>query len=205
MKATAQELSFHQRMLNRDKPGHLNVFAELAEWIYTDLVNQTRIRAGASEDPMLIEEAVGIALLDYDDNPEDYDPSRSSLHSYLVMKAFYRFKDARRKELRIVAKQKPLNDESITERDLETVSDDIEQLLSRLRSDDLWSHIEGAFPDPIDRQMLLLVVNGVHLSAPYARVLGIEHLPEVEQRQEVNRVKHRIRTKLRRIGDKIDE
>ena len=64
MKATIQEFDFHQRILARDDP---IAFAALAEWLYNPLVQDVRKRAGIDADPVLVEEAVGEALLNYHD------------------------------------------------------------------------------------------------------------------------------------------
>src|SRR5947209_7641315 len=107
MKATAEEYDFHQRILARDDP---IAFAACAEFFYDSLVQDVRRRAGSHADPMLVEEAVGEALLDYHDSPTRYDPGRSSLRSYLVMAAHRDFQNASAKEHRVSGHQVSLFD-----------------------------------------------------------------------------------------------
>src|SRR5207248_6874504 len=115
MKATVEEYDFHQRMLARDDP---IAFAALAEWLYNPLVHDVYKRAGINADPVLVEEAVGQALLDYHDTPERYDPDRGSLRSYLVMVAYRDSQNAHAREHRLMAHQISLFDPALQDQDI---------------------------------------------------------------------------------------
>jgi DNA-directed RNA polymerase specialized sigma24 family protein len=166
MKATQEEYAFHQRLLARDDP---TAFAELAEWLYTSLVHSTCARAGATADPVLVEEAVGQALLDYHDAPERYDPDRSSLQSYLSMVAYRDFQNARAKEHRRLKHQVAIADTPFGDQE-GGVDWDMETLLDHVQAAELWKAIQAAFPDPVERQIVELLSDRVRDPDPYAKL-----------------------------------
>src|SRR5207249_4639593 len=53
--------------------------------------------------------------------------------------------------------------------------------------------------DPLDRSMLTLMLQGERATAAYAKVSGIQHLPEHEQKVIVKRHKDRISKRLERL------
>ncbi len=184
MKATSQEYDFHQRILARDDP---IAFAGLAEWLYNPLVQEVH--------QMLVEEAVGQALLDYRDTPARYDPSRACLRSYLSMAAYHDFQNAQAKEHRVMAHQISLFDPTLQERDIVGSQEAVE---SQLQVEEMWRLIDEAFPDPTERRIVALIINKIHSPEPYARVLGIDDLPYEERLRQVRLVKYRISRRLRR-------
>ncbi len=190
MKATPQEYDFHQQILAREDP---IAFAALAECLYHPLVQDVHKRAGANADPILVEEAVGQALLDYHDAPERYNPHRASLRSYLVMAAYRDFQNAQAKEHRVTEHQVSLFDPALQEQGGRQ-----EALESQLQVEELWGLINEAFPDPIERRIVTLIVNKVRSPEPYARVLGLGNLSYEEQLRQVRLVKYRITRRLRR-------
>ena len=60
--------------------------------------------------------------------------------------------------------------------------------------------IFDALENPKDREIMALRLDGVRDTAAFARVLGITHLKELEQREQVRRHKDRINRFLRRKG-----
>ncbi len=199
MKATAEEYDFHQRILARDDP---IAFAALAEWLYNPLVQDVRGRAGTHADPALVEEAVGEALLDYHDHPERYIPNRAGLRSYLVMAAYRDFQNASAKERRVTGHQVSLFDPALQ---VQEIAESQETIDSKLHEEILWQLIDEVFPDPIERRIVMLILNKTRSPEPYAQVLGLCDLPYDERIQEVRRVKYRITKRLRRgIAQQLD-
>ncbi len=211
MKCTQEEYNFHQRILGGDPVA----FAELAERLYSDLVRETGIRARSRStvtvEMDLIEEAVGQALLDYNDHPQRYDPEQASMKTYLVMAAYGDYLNLQSKEwrhLRRKAAPQPAKEgQSEGEREWEIADSrqDLEALLTRISAEELWPLVEEAFPDHADRQMVVLMMNGVRATHSYARVLGLSGPASDEQAREVKRVKDRIAKRLRRLGEAHDE
>lgn len=202
MKATVDEQIFHQRLLGREDPV---AFAELAAALYDDVVRRTSARAGPTADPVLVEEAVGKAFLDYNDAPERYNPELSSLRTYLIMVAYRDFQKARKREYRRVQRQARHLGKTHIDDDSAAAVDDTEQLIIRLRAAEVWPHVSAAFTDPVERQVLSLIINDVRDTSAYAKVLGVGQMSEDEQTQHVNQVKSRVKKRLRRIGEKFDE
>ncbi len=206
MRATAEEYAFHQRILDGDPIA----FAELAEQLYVELVRRSLARARRTyphADPVLAEEAVGQALLDYNDHPERFDPHRSSLPEYLVMAAFRDFENLHAKEARRTSPTVSIFGDAPLAETLEdsTQQQEIEELPSDLRARDLLSGVVSAFTDPRERQIAMLIINQVRATEPYAQVLGIMNLSADERAREVKRVKDRIAKRMRRMGDSLDE
>lgn len=195
MKATSEEYDFHCRILARNDP---TAFAMLAEQSYTSLVQRVQRRAGPHGDAVLIEEAVGQALLDYPDAPERYDPKRSDLHGYLAMVAYHDFQNAQAKEQRATRNIISLSHSELQQLDIEDISASPESIESEAREQELWRVIDATFPDPTERQIVLLILNHVRAIGPYARLLELTELPPSEQREHVYRVKERLKKRLRR-------
>jgi isopropylmalate/homocitrate/citramalate synthase len=196
MKATEEELSFHRRILARDDP---IAFAELASTMYSSLVQNVCKRAGIHADAVLVEEAVGEALLDYHDRPDRYDPERAGLHSYLAMAAYRDFQNAAAKEQRVKARQISLFDPTLQE----YMVGEQDTADSYLQAEELWSIINETFSDPVERRLITLILNKTQALTAYAQVLGIEHLPAEEQRKQVQLVKNRLTRRLRRRVERM--
>lgn len=192
MQATLQEYHFHRRLSARGDP---IAFAELAEWLYDPLVQDVRKRAGYQVDPVLVEEAVGQALLDYHDRPERYDPARMSLQDYLVMSAYRDFQNAWAREHRVQAHQVSLLDPAIQKDD---VAESAASLDEQLDVEELWAIIDETFPDPVERGIVELIVNHVHAPEPYIQLLHLDDLPGDEQVKQAKLAQYRIARRLRR-------
>ncbi len=192
MQATLQEYHFHQRLCARGDP---IAFAELAEWLYDPLVQDVRKRAGYQADPVLVEEAVGQALLDYHDRPERYDPARMSLQDYLIMSAYCDFQNAWAIEHRVQAHQVSLFDPAFQEDD---VAESAESLDEQLDVEELWAIVDETFPDPVERGIVELIVNHVHAPEPYIQLLRLDDLPGDEQIKQAKLAQYRIARRLRR-------
>lgn len=205
MKCTPEEYAFHQRVLARDPVA----FSQLAESLYASLVRDTgaraRSRAGRAVDMMLVEESVGEALLDYNDTPERYDPEQAPLYSYLVMAAYRDFQNAESKERRHAQRQATLAGEDSAEMDVPDGRSELDSLLNRISAEEWWSLVEGTFSDPTDRQLVIMLANGVRSTDSYARVLGISELAAGDQAREVKKAKDRLLKRLRRLGESHDE
>ncbi len=204
MKCTPEEYAFHRRVLAREPVA----FSELAERLYASLVHdtgrRTRSRSGMAVDMTLVEEAVGEALLDYNDAPERYDPEQATLHAYLVMAAYRDFQNAANKERRHSQRRATFAGEDSADLDVPDSRSDLDNLLNRISAEEWWSLVEGTFTDPADRQLVIMLANGVRATESYARVLGINGLPAEEQAREVKKAKDRLLKRLKRLGESHD-
>jgi DNA-directed RNA polymerase specialized sigma24 family protein len=153
---------------------------------------------------MLVEEAVGEALLKYNDAPERYDPEQATLHTYLVMAAYRDFQNATSKERRHAQRQATLVGDDSAEIDVPDGRSELDNLLNRISVEEWWSLVESTFSEPADRQLVIMLANGVRATESYARVLGITGLPAEEQAREVKRAKDRVLKRLKRLGESHD-
>lgn len=205
MKSTQEEYSLHERVLAGDPIA----FSQLAEWLYGDLVRETgsraRNRSGSQVDMDLIEEAVGQALLEYNDRPSRYDPEQAAIRTYLVMAAYRDYLNAVSKEWRHTQRQATLTGEGMADLEIQDGRQELEDLLTRISAEEWWARVEEDISDPVDRQVMVLVMNGVRATDRYARLLGLEMLPVGEQAREVKKAKDRIAKRLRRLGEAYDE
>lgn len=207
MKSTQEEYAFHERVLAGDPVA----FSQLAEWLYADLVRDTGSRArarsggGGVVDMDLIEESVGRALLEYNDQPQRYDPEQASIRTYMVMAAYRDYLNAVTKEWRHTQRQATLTGEGMVDLEIADGRQELEELLTRISAEEWWGRIKDDISDPVDRQVMVLVMNGVRATDRYARLLGLETLPVDEQAREVKKAKDRIAKRLRRLGEAYDE
>lgn len=202
MKATPEEQQLHERLISRNDPA---ATLELAAALYERVVRTARRRVGSRADPVLVEEAVGQAILDYYEEPQRYDPERLSLCSYLVMMARQRYVKAWQREQRWTARQVWLTSEDDRDDERALAVDPIEDLITHLRASEVWPHVDAAFTDPAERLVLTLIINGVREVAVFSRAIGLSHLPLDQQTQHVERMKSRVKKRLRRIGEKLHE
>ncbi len=206
MKATAEEFAFHQQLLGRDDP---TTPARCADRLYPTVVHHTLARAWRTYgtqavDPALVEEAVGKALLDYFERPQRYDPNLASLESYLSMAAFGDFKNESAKERRRMRHQVSLADAKFREQDVADEQQNPEQMVERaMTAHQVGLEIACSFPNPMDRQIIALLRDGVRATAAYAHVLGLGHLPPDAQAREVKRVKDRLTKRFHRMRGKL--
>lgn len=198
MKASDEEYRFHRRLLD---PNDLTAPSDFADWIYADLVHRVRTRVAPGADPALVEEAAGNALLKYIDSPHRYDPNASGLRGYLTMAAYRDYLNESAKEQRRAALPLAMTEDA-PEREVADPVQDIERLMGQIEIEPLLEAIDEAFPDPIDRQVVALLLDGERRYGAYAEVLQITHLPADARDAEVKRAKDRIAKRLRRIASK---
>jgi hypothetical protein len=200
MKATSEELQFHQRILARNDP----IAQEgLATWLYPLLVQDLRKRAYWETDLVLIEEAVGEAFLNYCIAPEKYDPSRLTLRAFLLMEAEHDLKNAQARERRRTERCTffPFSSEPDP-----NLIDNHQDPDTHMREKELWNSIFTHFPNARDREIAVLILERVRSPEPYIELLCLNSLPRSQQIKEVKRHKDRIKWHLRKIiGDYINE
>ena len=169
--------------------------AEFVEYWLDPLFRRLR-RAYPHVDEDLVVDAVTDAILALIRHPSSYDPRRGSLGSYLWMSARGDLNNALERQNRQRGREGPTDpvellahernfrmQESIEEPAVETAGG---QLLATV-------------VDPVDRQVLALMLHGERRTEAYAEVLRITDLPPAEQRRIVKRHKDRIRKRLRRL------
>ena len=198
----------HQRLVEGDPLAP----SELVESFMGELVNRLSGRLRKTVDDVLVQDAVTDALLAYVQEPTKYDPTKSRLLSYLSMSAYGDYLNMVAREQRRTRRQVPIeNVEQRLEAGNYWVEDVEETVLRKLgtltdeeRSQIRMTIIEQ-FPDPQDRKLLSLLLDGERNTAAYSTVLGIQESDPVEQRRIVKRNKDRLTKRLERLRDKLGD
>lgn len=191
-------LQLHKRLL----AGDLTASAQLAELHLPRLIVRLKASFRNVEDDHLVEMAAHDAMMNYLSAPEKYDPSKLPLDSYLRM-------SAQGDLLNHLRKQGARSDLSKFGRIVELDAFGVEQEIpdSSMPNIDeyaldhtspVWGHLAELLPDPIDQEIVLLMMDNVRATEEYATLLGISHLPPDEQAREVKRNKDRLKKRLQR-------
>jgi Tol biopolymer transport system component/DNA-directed RNA polymerase specialized sigma24 family protein len=144
-------------------------------------------------DPHLVATVANDALIGYFISPEKFDPEKGSLIGYLYLDAYRNLLNAIRHE-KLMARRFAALEEDLPQRaEAQTPEDDlIEGESSLLRQ------LEAIITDPVDWQIVQLMIEGVRDTLAYAEVLGISHLSATVQAATVKRHKDRLKAKIRR-------
>jgi len=215
--ASGDEFALHDRLSS----GEPTASAEAAERFLEPLTNRLLRSRRDIRDPQLVEQAVIDAVFSYIMRPQQYDPGRSSLEGYLYRSAVGDLKNElardRRHSLRAVSIDggPPAVELSLVDRNTSVEEEALDRLgaglpagLDRAAALQL---IGQELPDPGDRRLLQLMLDGERRTAVYSGELGIMTRPPGEQRNIVKRHKDRIKVRLRRlrarlqIGDGADD
>ncbi len=194
----------HRRIMQRD----VTAFAELCEAALPHLIAFLEARF-AAQDAHLRETVAIDLLLDYRRRPDQYDPRRSSLFSYLRMAAKYDMYNQIKKIRRAERALTPLDSPAVALQhpDGNTQQNDaeIEEWLQQhtdLTLREIFVRVEEQLSET-EQQVLALMLEGVRETGVFAGVLGLSALDETAQRREVKRVKDRIMQRLRRLGKRV--
>lgn len=186
----------HQRLL----AGDLTASAEIAELYLPSLVEYMKARFKRVKDPHLVEMAAIDAMWNYLRRPQQYDPAKMRLESYLRMAARYdllnllaKHNKEALKGRQVVELDAPGAEHEIKYEAKPRVKEQVEILASPI-----WQRLRELLPNPADLEIVLLMMEDVHETKEYAAVLGITHLSSKEQAQEVKRHKDRIKKRLQR-------
>lgn len=152
------------------------------------------------------------AVLNYSENPSTFDPEKLGLFGYLKMSANRDLLNALDKE-----KRRRTSESSAASRVVELGpgggkelerDEDIERIENRSQQDEersreVMAKVYEALPDPKDRRMLELILDGVRETEPYAEILSIRDRDEAEQRHIVKQNKDRIKARIRRLRKQL--
>jgi RNA polymerase sigma-70 factor (ECF subfamily) len=168
-------------------------------------------------DADIVDNCVMDTLLRFPEQPEKYQPGRGALWTYLyvdakrdVLNEIDRVNRQRRREqdaLRIVALDEQTRNEQWQEQAfasaLESEAD--RYLPDGVSLDKVRAEITSILSHATDQVIVQLLVAGVRETERYADVMGITHLPVIEQRKQVKQAKDRLKKRLNRLGAKIND
>ncbi len=195
------QLQKHQQIVNEDSP---TAFAQLSELALPHLIEFLQHEFRQVE-VHLHETAAIDSLLTYHDAPEKYDPEKLSLFAYLRMAARHDLLNAidrsnRQKRPLLNIDEPAIQNQLVTESDMDSEPFYLEQWLDNGDSSKqtMLRQFEAQL-DTTDRQLFLLMLNGVRETEPYAEIMALASQPVAKQRQEVKRAKDRLTKKLTRF------
>lgn len=191
----------HQEILEQSSP---TAFAQLSELALPHLTEFLQ-REFRQVEHHLHETAAIDCLLTYHQAPEKYNPEKLTLFAYLRMSARHDLLNAIDKTNRQKRPLVDLDDPTVQTQLIDNAELEPEAFLL---AD--WLNGEATPPEQTllrsfetnlnstDRQLFLLMLNGVRKTEPYADILGVVGLPVAEQRREVKRAKDRLTKSLTR-------
>ncbi len=185
----------HQRLLHGDPTAPSEVMIAYLE----PLTRRLRQRFPEVKDETIIQDAVTDALFQYAQSPGRFNPAKSSLASYLTMAARGDLLNALARERKRSARQGPLEtvaEAALARNTLEESKDSGDSMAASPSMQVILQEVS----DPVDRELLEMILAGERKTAPYARALGIADRSETEQRKIVKRHKDRLKKRLQRLG-----
>ena len=183
--------ALHQRLTDGDDFAISELCDRLLPSVTAKLLGQNR-----DVDEHLIHSAINDAFLNYINNPSSYDPSLSSLASYLRMSAQRDLQN----HLKTLHRRQKVVELSLDDAEHE-MSDEGKRNIEQQFIDSESPLVRKVFEivtDDIDRQIVSLMMDKVRDTKEFADILNISYLPEKEQRDEVKRHKDRIKASVKR-------
>lgn len=193
------QIQKHQQILNETSP---TAFAQLSELALPHLIEFLQHEFRQVE-VHLHETAAIDSLLTYHHAPEKYDPEKLTLFAYLRMSARHDLLNAldhnKRQRRPLLDIEEPgIQAQLVAEGETEAFV--IEDWLDSSNStkQTMLRNFETELNET-DRQLFLLMLNGVRETEPYAAIMELNLLPIAEQRREVKRAKDRLTKRLTRF------
>jgi len=186
-------LDLHQRLVQGDRVAPALLFQLLLEPLSREMKGDF-----PRTDPHLFCDGITDALLDLCSRPGQFDPARGvPLDRFLVQASWRNIRDLLRTEKRRKAREEKFAQGSADNVvALPRVVANTEETAATLQQQN--HDLMNLLLNPIDRKILELKLAGIRATGEFAKVMGIEHLPAAQQRQEVKRAKNRIDVHLKR-------
>jgi DNA-directed RNA polymerase specialized sigma24 family protein len=184
----------HQSLLG----GSRTATVEIAELFLQPLIKRLRGEFRQLKDPDLIDMVVADALVNYFEHPEKFKPARSSLFTYLHIRARTYLLNS----LRQGASKKNVVELDQAETVYQMTNEDEpgaeSSLISNTYQAEIMQQVQKYITDPTDLCVVALMTQGVRDTIEYAKVLGIKDHPFAEQKKTVKRHKDRIKKIIER-------
>jgi RNA polymerase sigma-70 factor (ECF subfamily) len=175
-------------------------------------VRRLRAKARWVKDDTFIRDAATDALLAYAEEPAKFDGAKSSLMTYLTWAAYRDLQNMLSKEERRNWRRVPFEDVEYSLADGNSIEEEFEgELMEQYgittpeEKAAFRTRVVEAFPDPLDRQLLNLMLRDERKTSVYSSVLEIQGLEQKEQQRIVKRHKDRITKRLQRLRGKLRE
>jgi RNA polymerase sigma-70 factor, ECF subfamily len=196
------ERDLHRRLLDGDAVAP----AVLTMNYLGPIVQRLRTTSPGVGDDTLIQDAATDAILNYAERPTQFDPARSKLFSYLVMAARGDLRNAlakqRRRERREVLHDR-VEDLPLVRNLEQGESEPALGTGETVSFEEVRRAVQAVITDATDRRLVELMLDGERRTGAFAKVLGIAHLADEQQRRMVKRHKDRLKKRLERLGVKL--
>jgi len=204
------DASWGSQICGRLRSGDPTAPAELVERCLEPLSTCLRKVFPQVHDRAVLDDAAADALLAFAKHPEKYDYTQRALRGYLEMAAKGDVKNALAKQRRLSSKLRLVENVELVvsagnKKGALRSSHDSRSPDSRLRETELRASVETIMPDPGDRKLVELILEGERSTAVFAQVLGVENLPRRQREHIVKKHKDRIKQRLRRLGEQLGE
>lgn len=186
-------LGLHQRLLEGDRVAPALLFQLLLEPLSREMKKDF-----PQTDAHLLCDGITDALLDLCTRPKQFDPAQGTpLDRFLALASWRNIRDLLRTEKRRKAREEKFTKDAGD--DIVALPDAVANIEEGSTTRQQQGHeLMKLLPDPIDRKILELKLAGVRATGAFAKIMGIDHLPVAQQRQEVKRAKNRIDVHLKR-------
>jgi len=200
MKASPAEVGLHALILAGDSLALSKLYDSCGERIVGLL--SSRYRQTAAKDEALILAAVNEAFFGYHKNPATFDPEKGTLQRFLEVAAERDLLNLLAKEAKQGEKQNLPDDVELEVNFWNSIKKDQDgpenQMIAKETMDMVATELCVHFPSAADRALAVMVLAGERETSAYADVLQIRNLTQQEQKDEVKRVKDRIKKVLER-------
>ena len=199
---SANELDLHRRLMEGDPVAPSDLAIQYLSPLIDRLSHTNRSPAD------FIEEAVHLAIVSLCKNPASFDPARSKadcpLFAFLHMAAQRDLQNLLKKEERHWRARVAL--ESVEQspdggKYLGRENDPSVRLVLREEAEQADQQILGAVRTGLsdgEQRCLVLLIDGERKTLAFAQALGIEHLPNEDQKTAVKKVKDKLKKRLKR-------
>jgi len=188
----AKLLQLHRQLLKGSRTASEEIAAILLSALTNELSGDFR-----HLDPARVSDGVTDAILDYSTHPGSFDPKRSvPLDRFLRHNAWrnvaniVRSEKRRRQREGIAAGMAPVVELH------PAVGNPLQNEITKRQQEQ--EREVASLDEPLDREVQKLRQSGERRTEAFAKILGISHLPEADQRREVKKTKDRIDKILRR-------
>lgn len=211
--ASDEERRLHARLLARDPVAPSDLMNDYLAAITRRLLRERQ----PGPDTHAVEDAAIDALMSYAERPQQYDPEKLPLPSFLLMSAHADLKNLERSEARHIHGALSYDDspmvavevslvagkDSVEAQAIKELEMDLPGEISRDEALRALQMIGAEFPQPADRRILALQLDGERRTERFAQVMGILDLPPAEQRRLVKQAKDRIDKRVQRLRARV--
>lgn len=179
----------------------LTVTSEIAEVFLPPLIRSLKGEFWSLSDQHLLDTAAEDALIGYFAAPGRFEPQRAGLFTYLRWRARSRLLNLLGQEKVLIAAEKVVEveaAEAVYEMTGQAVADPEDALAQREADDATLHKLRAIINDPLDLEIIKLMMEGVRETWRYAALLGIAALPGEEQTSLIKRHKDRLKKTIQR-------